>query len=279
MWKLHKPEVTASEAYLTCISRVRSASLRSRLELAESDVLKASEDFEKAAEEGKLHALAASSDVGGKISKEKMSSIYESKMVRKAAPGRAIYEKILTAPKHGRCPLCGQRQVSTLDHYLPKSHFPALAVLPLNLVPACVDCNKAKLDALPKCRSDETLHPYYDDVERESWLFAKVLEMQPAALQFYVSPPDGWDDIMITRVRRHFKMLGLSYLYASQTAVELTNIKHYISVLLRDAGAQAVKQHLSEMAESCGKAQVNSWQAAMYHALSRNDWYCSGGFI
>lgn len=279
MWKLHRPEVTASEAYLTCISRVRSASFKARLELAESDILKASEDFEKAAKEGKLHALASSINVGGIVSKEEMFNIYESKMARRAAPGRAIYDKILTAPEHGRCPLCGQRQVSTLDHYLPKSHFPALAVLPSNLVPACVDCNKAKLDTFPKCRGDETLHPYYDDVERESWLSAKVLELKYPVIQFYVNPPDGWDEVTIARVRRHFKMLGLSYLYASQAAVELTSIKHYISELFREAGVQAVKRHLLEMMESCRKAQVNSWRTVTYQALSESDWYCAGGFF
>ena len=62
-------------------------------------------------------------------------------MVRKNGPGRATYDLLKLSAKGGFCPLCGQRNVSTLDHYLPKESYPDLSILPINLVRACSDCN------------------------------------------------------------------------------------------------------------------------------------------
>jgi hypothetical protein len=153
-----------------------------------------------------------------------------------------------------------------------------LAVAPLNLVPACADCNKAKIDAVPHTSAEETLHPYFDDVENDLWLKASVVEAEPAALRFYVEPHVSWDDVMTARVLRHFKMLGLAALYASQAAEELLSIRHELAGLLEEAGAVAVREQLFDRAASCRHARVNSWRTAAYEALWSNDWFCEGGF-
>src|SRR5690606_34072146 len=106
--------------------------------------------------------------VGRVVSAEEMCSLY-ARMSRPKAAGRRYYNLIRSAPLHGQCPLCGHRQVATLDHYLPKSEFPAFAVLPLNLIPACRDCNSAKLARVVLSANEQTLHPYYDDVDGEQW--------------------------------------------------------------------------------------------------------------
>jgi hypothetical protein len=82
----------------------------------------------------------------------------------------------------------------------------------------------------------------------------------------------------IARVRHHFKVLNLSYLYASQGAEELLNIRHYLKTLFSEAGEDAVKTHLQDKATSCEQARINSWQSAAYRALSASEWYCIGGF-
>ena len=77
-----------------------------------------------------------------------MVRVYDGRMAAQGSPGRTIYDAIKLASPNGLCPLCGQRVVATLDHYLPKSRYAALAVNPANLIPACSDCNKAKSDAV-----------------------------------------------------------------------------------------------------------------------------------
>ncbi|MFA1539400.1 HNH endonuclease [Actinomadura monticuli] len=256
--------------------------MKSRLKNVEGDIVASDQMYVEAARSNSLHTLNPrqfSSDP--EVTNPEMISLYKNGMVRRQGPGRPIYDEIILAARHGLCPLCGQRQVSTLDHHLPKSLFPHLVVNPHNLVPACSDCNKAKLDTAPSCSEDETLHPYFDDIENDLWLKAKVLENKPTALVFYVSPPEEWDDTMKERVKRHFRTFGLASLYAAQAAYELNNIKFHLEQLYHSNianGAVLIRDHLRSQAASRHRVHINSWQSATYHALADSDWYCDGGF-
>jgi hypothetical protein len=200
-------------------------------------------------------------------------------MVAKKSPGRDVYDKLMSLAYYGKCPLCGQRDVSTLDHYLPKAHYPALAVAPLNLVPACKDCNKAKLASLPASAEEEMLHPYFDDIDGDRWLYADVVEGAPAALRFRVDGPDDWDDILVARVTLHFETLGLGPLYAAQGADELLNIRHQLQTIFNAGGEQLVRDELLTRAESSRTARLNGWRVAAYEAYAQSDWFCAGGFF
>ncbi|WP_245591702.1 HNH endonuclease [Cystobacter fuscus] len=217
--------------------------------------------------------------VGGVITKDEMEAVYTQRMAKKGAPGRDIYDKLISAPAQGRCPLCAQRLVTTLDHHLPKAHYPALAVAPLNLVPSCADCNKAKLDIAPRAATDVPLHPYFDDIDQERWLYAEVIKTRPAALRFYVDAPNTWDVVLQRRVRTHFKTLGLARLYATEAAEELFNIHHYLGDIHAATGTDAVRSHLQERAASCRHSRRNGWRTAAYDAWAASDWFCGGGFM
>lgn len=280
MRKLDKPPHPPGDVFLTCISRVRNIGLRTRLEAAHPYIVAAATAFDDAASSVQLHTLPIHTDVGGpaRVTRDEMVAVYDSRMVPKDSPGRNIYDEILTAPAHGICPLCGQRDVSTLDHHLPKTHFPSLAVVPANLVPACSECNKVKLDTVPQTQEEQTFHPYFDDVENERWLEASVVERRPAALVFEVRPPATWSAVKASRAANHFAVFRLGLLYASQSATQLLNMRHFLTGLFRGAGAEGVRRHLIEMAASCEMVNLNSWQSATYRALSSNQWYSEGGF-
>ncbi|MDA8230959.1 MAG: hypothetical protein M0006_06445 [Magnetospirillum sp.] len=236
MWTLDRPEYSARVTFTTCISNVRDDGLKARLQGVTQAVVDASSAFDAAAQQQTLHEIGRQPVVGGIVTTAEMGKVYADRMVKKGAPGRHIYDDIIAAPPQGRCPLCGQRPVSTLDHHLPKAHYPALAVAPLNLVPSCSDCNKAKLDGIPRTSAEVSLHPYFDDVDGERWLVAEVIETQPAAVRFKVVIPPTWDGTLGQRVHHHFKTLGLGRLYASEAAEELTNIRHQLINLRVAAG-------------------------------------------
>ena len=179
----------------------------------------------------------------------------------------------------GVCPLCGHRTVSTIDHYLPKAAFPSLVVVPYNLVPACGVCNKVKLVDAPESAEDQTLHPYYDDVTDDQWLFAKVIETSPSSIVFFVRAPADWDEVLKARVDHHFDVLELGQLYSCQAATELANIRFQLENILRSAGAEAVQGHLNEGAISRRANHINSWQTAMYQAMAESIRFCNGGFL
>lgn len=281
MWRVDRPEDTAKDTFRLCISRVRVADLKKRLQEAEGQVVAAGKTYVEAAESATLHDLDVEDFELTRVGTSEMVTVYSGRMAGKRSPGRVVYDALILGAKDGCCPLCGQRTVSTLDHHLPKSLYPALAVNPLNLVPACSDCNKLKLDVVPSSAEDQTLHPYFDDVEGQAWLRARVVKTSPVALQFFVDTASDMDEILARRVRAHFKKLRLSFLYGSQAAQELSNIRFRLLDIYASGGAlggQQVQQHLAAEAKSRCKANVNSWQTAMYAALASSSWFCNGGF-
>lgn len=278
MWTLDRPAYSASATFSACISRVQDPLLKARLAAVTDVVGQASNEYEAAALASSLHEIGASDLVGGDVTRAEMERVYTDRMAKKRAPGRYIYDEIISAPAQGKCPLCGHRAVKTLDHFLPKAHYPALAVAPLNLVPACSDCNKAKLDAIPKEAADVCLHPYFDAIDNSRWLRAEVIETSPAALRFCVAAPAEWSSLLRLRVNNHFRRLGLDELYASESAEELLNIRHQLIGVLDAGGAGAVRAELNGRTGSALQARRNGWRTAAYEAWATSDWFCNGGF-
>ncbi len=277
MIKLDRPVEEAGDVFSTCISRVRDAKLKARLGGILQLVVAASAEFDDAAAHTQLHQIVPQGMVG-LVTQAEMEVVYTQRMAKKGAPGRDIYDALFNSAPQGKCPLCGHRTVSTLDHHLPKAHYPALAVAPLNLVPACYDCNKSKQASLPANANEETLHPYFDDIDGDRWLVAEVINTQPAALRFSVQAPALWSNVLRSRVEWHFRTLGLGRLYSSEAADELLNIRHQLRNLHHSGGAALVQIELRERAESCQQVRRNGWRTATYRALADSDWFCDGGF-
>lgn len=278
MWRVRKPSRSAMEAYQTCIGAVDDEDLRGRLEQVEVTVVRESQLFDVAAAQGQFHTLTRTRLIDGLVTVEEMSDLYSARFARQGSAGRAIYDELISATRNGRCPLCGHGVASTLDHFLPKSQYPCLSVVPLNLVPACTECNKNKSRSIPRSPLEATLHPYFDDVEGECWLGAKVLEESPAVLRFFVKAVRRWDEVKQARVQKHFRLLKLSRLYTSNAADELLNIQGSLRRIFRAGAAAAVHEYLREEARSRAAARLNSWQTAMYTVLAESEWYCGGAF-
>lgn len=179
-----------------------------------------------------------------------------------------------------QCPLCGHREPCTLDHYLPKAVFPLLSVMPVNLVPACTECNKSKSAVTATTAAGQTLHPYFDNVDHDLWLKAEVEERTPPALVFSADPPSHWPPVLSDRIRHHFVTFKLARLYGSQASTELRGIEYELKLVSDAGGGSAVRSHLQVRAQSWsrGVGKANHWKTAAYRALAANSWYCSGGF-
>lgn len=287
MRRLNKPIVNsqdvdnpgddAEQVYRTCISTKIKAALKAQLEAVAAEIKNAAIEYDTAATLAVLHTLQTQDNVGG-VPKSDLEKIYTQRMVPEDSPGRQIYERLLHSSPHDKCPLCGQGYVTTLDHHLPKTDYPALAVIPVNLIPACSYCNKEKLQDVPTCAEEQTLHPYYDNVEGELWLRAEVIQTNPAALRYYAAPPVAWDAIKAARVRHHLAVFKLAELFGSNAGSELVNIRHGLVTLFARGGAAAVRVYLQGQEETYAAVHLNSWQTAMYQALAASDWFCEGGF-
>ncbi|MEQ8658211.1 MAG: hypothetical protein RIC24_13000 [Hyphomicrobiales bacterium] len=276
MRKLDLPIEVSRSVLELCAQSIQDTDLKARLTDAADDFELAEASYLEHAEVGALFQIAQATAVNG-VTTEEMKRVYKGTFSR-SKKTRPIYDLIKKLPANDICPMCGQRTVGTLDHYLAQSLHPALTITPANLLPSCADCNKSKLDAQPTQESEQTLHPYFDNVDNGTWLFAEVLEISPAALRYVVKPPVEWSTIKQERVRHHFAVFGLGALYASHSAAELVNIRYGLQRVSEYGTAQNVRDHLQLQFESYQDSQPNSWQTAMYRALTASDWFCDGGF-
>jgi len=275
---IDKPDVDPKDVFLTCISRVRNADLKDRLSSVADNVNEAAAEFDQNGMNKNFYRLNEHDNIAGIVTKNEMEKVYTNRMAKVGTPGRPFYEKLKASAPHAICPLCGHRTVSTLDHYLPKAHFPSLAVVPFNLVPACSDCNKLKLSVVPKNTEEQTLHPYYDDATSDQWLFSEVVEDTPVSIRFFVKDVNDWSDALNARIKAHFNIYGLGSLYTSQAGTELANIRSQLNNILVKSNAENVREHLLESFQSRNNNHRNSWQTAMYKAMADNEWFCNGGF-
>jgi len=187
MRSLPRPLVTADEALTLCIDSVRDLDLKRRLGVVRRTIVTAEAEYIKQAKASRLYLIPAGKMVGRSVTQAEMNNLYNRTFV-KSVHTREIYGDLKKACLNDICPLCGQRTVHQLDHYLPLSEYPALAVTSVNLVPACPECNKVKLAYTAESASKKTLHPYFDNFENQRWLFAEVVQTAPAALFFGAVP-------------------------------------------------------------------------------------------
>lgn len=284
---LSKPTEKGKEVFLKCIDEICNRDLKNRLMNCVSMIESAEAEFDNKVVKQQLHKLVRNKSnkvtknirtIGNFVTVNELKKVYTNQFAHINSPGRSIYDKLLLKAKYGKCPLCGHRNVSSLDHHLPKAYYPLLSVVPINLIPCCSDCNYGKLGSFPKTADEETLHPYYDNVENDLWLKATVQHTAPPSLYFFVDAPDSWDTLLIQRTKHHFRAFSLNKLYSIEAANELGNIKDQIEDYYKRDGSFGVKRFLQECQSSRSKLYLNSWQSAMYSALANDEWFCNGGF-
>ncbi|MFA5964226.1 MAG: LITAF-like zinc ribbon domain-containing protein [Sphingomonas sp.] len=278
MWRIPKPVITALEAFDTCRAGISTPELAQRLEEIREDIAEAEAEFDAAATLADLLQIAPADDVAGIVTAKEMEKLYDRHMARSKARGRPIYDKLMIAAPHDQCPFCGHRNVSTLDHTLPKAQHPTLAVTPICLIPCCKDCNHTKGNLVLGSAEEQLLNAYYDDVENERWLYAEIVEGSPPGAKFFVETPEEMDIVIACRIENHFETLDLAKLYASQAGRQLQNMKGALAGIYDAAGFAAVRQDLQRRAASFAEVSVNSWEGTMLEAAAASDWYCDGGF-
>ncbi|MHB6911297.1 HNH endonuclease [Streptomyces sp. DB-54] len=276
MRRLDPPTFDISATYLTCISNARPAT-KKHLETFEGPVVGAGNQYETAAKNQALHNLKGiAAQPANQADRKALRKVYKDRMAKEDAPGRDIYDAIKGAGGE-LCPLCGIGKVTTIDHQLPQRKYPLLAVVPVNLVPACRDCNTGKREEAPDTAEEQTLHPYYDDLFHVPWLAARLLKKtgsKPMTAQFYVSAPVDWDPLLIARLKTHLRVFDLDERYRLQVANHLSTLFHMFSGRPR----KGITDHLTRSAASWTKTNPNSWESALYRAMATDTWYINGGW-
>lgn len=270
--KISKPSATIQEVFASCTENMLDAN-KKKYASCLNEMILATQDYEKKMEQGAPQDVALCAVVGGLPCKE-VEKLYKDKMAKTKQPARKYYDQIMDGAPRGMCPYCRQRVVSTLDHYYPQAHYASLVISPSNLVPACADCNKNKLDIIFYKQECALLNPYYEDLDQFIWLKASLcenLQSDCLTMSFYVDPPNECNSIVRKRLEYQFIRLKLDKLYRSHAAEELIGIHSRCLRIYRAGGAAEVKNSIRESIQD-NEYRPNSWQAAMYRALD-SEWF------
>lgn len=215
------------------------------------------------------------------VSKADLITLYEQKLVQNKS-GRALYQKIKDTAPNGLCQLCHLGIAETLDHYLPKEHFPSLSIAPFNLIPACLRCNKEKHATRPRTEDEQTIHPHFDAAfYRRDWLRAEIDPL--TGVVSYSAHPDLKNPIF-TRVETHLSAHGIGNLYSKMATAEVVQWARLLNNTqfpLRPADAyEEMNEQYHRLARwrQDGSLTIKAWEVALYKGLLQADWFINGGY-
>lgn len=273
MIKLEKPEFSQVDIIDDCISNMQDGLLKKNIIESKKEIIGESIKYDEKACRGDLSSILVHNKLKSGATKNEMTKLYDRKFVPKGEGGRKYYDAIKLLSPNKKCPYCAQREVSTLDHYLPKAKYPVYAVTPYNLVPSCSDCNKYKTDDIFTRREEETIHPYYDDFSNEQWIVGEMIEKEPIAFKFVVKCPKNWDNVKKARAKKHFEKFKLDELYKPYASEEYIGCFSRIKRLYKRGGKNLAIEDLKEQIEDRESIRLNTWQAAMYQAIIDSEWF------
>lgn len=258
---LDPPSFTGEQLRDACVPEIQSERRRYRILDDAGMVLAAEAEFRMALLSGDARTLTPA-DFTPQVKKD-MVWLYENRLMKRwGKPHRAA----IMAATAGECAFCHIAKAKTLDHSIPKSAHPRLAVEPMNLVPACRDCNLNRGVGSGKC----SVSPYADAwVEEVPWLQARIPELAcPEQLEFFVAPHLPISPSQQESLDEFFEDadLGSRYALLASKAFALSAKR------IRRAGAHPVDfavEVLTECAEDAlEELGLNRWETAAYAAWS-----------
>ncbi len=272
------PIDTQASVFSLCIADVTDAGLQARLAAISASLAAAGTSYEAHAIAQSLHQVPRVTSVGA-VTKDELKALYKNHLSSQSGSARDVYDRIRNSSPNKKCPLCGVGTVAQVDHHLPKSRYPDLAVLPINLVPTCHFCNDTKKSKYPTTAGEQTFHPYYDThLTSATWIRATINRGPPPVMIFDTSPPLTWAQTDKDRVARHFTVCGLSITFTSNANDELPILRDRLIEQASSGGQSAVQSFLNAEC-SVYAARPNSWQYAVYRALATDAWFVGGGYL
>ncbi|EAT15466.1 HNH endonuclease [Desulfuromonas acetoxidans] len=207
------------------------------------------------------------------LKKSDLLKLYSTYFVKEGKPARVIYNALMAAANE-KCPFCGGiGRPRNLDHFLPKAHYPQFSVLPVNLVPSCRDCNMdGKGENFATSEAGQVLQPYLDNERyfNEQWIFARYIADtggEPGGIEYFVQPPEHWEDTQKLRVKKHFNDFNLDLRFSKEAGPRLVTYLAQIQALLQIPLELEVAKNTILQPAIDAAPFVNHWERIMCLAL------------
>lgn len=149
------------------------------------------------------------------------------------------YYSLKSLANYNICPYCEKRDVTELDHYLPKVYYPMYVITPANLIPSCHECNKSK-----RTYTNPIIHPYFDNTTLNQWMRCELLIQNKSLIPRYKI---SFKNLNISSEDREkiintVNALKLHKLYSTWASNLIANkIKHWKKVWLSGSNDDLIK--------------------------------------
>lgn len=251
----------------------------SRVVAAAATVLDVEERARQHAESAAWYSMPRDADSISPQLADDLRYVYASKLASKKGNARLYYNALRSLAPRSKCPICAERQVAALDHYLPKETWPGLAFVPENLYPICGTCNHRKSSDFAETGEEQFLHPYFDDLGQDEWIVARVLEVPGAPLEFEILPPRGWSEEFTQRVRKHYDRFALFDLYKDNAADLLADHLLLLEERYEQGDIEGVSLLFADQARSLrharqvGRGVPSRWPYIAMQAWADSTWF------
>lgn len=179
------------------------------------------------------------------------------------------------------CPCCGILIPDQLDHYLPESVYPALAVYSSNLVPYCHKCNNKKRTVDGTTAQGRFVHVYYDDIPNDvQFFFANISIVDDGLhIDFEIREVPGLPLALKRDLEFQLARVNFVARASKELNIFISSFAYYIKSDFEAGGREAVQLGLSHSLNHIQQEfGLNNWRPAIIQGLVSNDEFCDGGF-
>lgn len=174
-----------------------------------------------------------------------------------------IFSKIRVLTDY--CSYCYFSNVDELDHYYDKKSYPEVAILPINLVPACESCNQKKK------KGSLYFQPYFEDISAYRWLDCTLEYLNvggPPIPKYKLQRPAKMTSGNYQRLKEQLTDT-IFYEMASKSGLdEISSQWKGYQVLVQKTDANVLKEFLKNDAEDCiERFGQNHWKSVLYNSL------------
>jgi hypothetical protein len=278
MFSIQAPTMSGKAVFDACVPHSTDADLIKRLTLASPSIAAAERDFKEAVASGDPSAYFKHARRPFACPPEDLRDLY--RRVLRDGGQRAVYEKLVFAGNERPCPICGASIAGSLDHYLPVSSAPELSVVPINLIPTCLPCNRDKRDHTPATLDECLFNPFFDSWLDYPMLIARLIFEGGPRVEFDMEQPIGCPNSVYRRARKTFDVYKFAKNLKVAAATHFRSVKAAVSFpfLPDELRPIAIERWLRHQNTQLAAKNSNDWQAAMYKAFADSEQFLSGGY-
>ncbi|MGO7661600.1 HNH endonuclease [Rhizobium ruizarguesonis] len=280
MFSIQPPTLRGQAVFDACTPHSNDKALVASLKRASDSIAVADDDLQTAMRARDITAYFKRARRPFACDNESLGDLYA--RVLRDGSQRAIYDKLIYAGDERECRICGASIAGSLDHYLPVSAFPELAVVPANLVPTCLPCNKDKREYTPQTVDDSLFNPFFDNWTAYAMLTARLHHSKGVRVRYSLAQPPGCPDTIYRRAEKTFEVYKLAKNLSVAAAIQFRHVMTSCAyqadkVTEKHARRAAVIDWVMHQYKTLSAKNPNDWQAAMYGAFADSSWFLDGG--